>query len=155
LNESGRETDILVRSSQSSNQSCWLIGRGIGAAWLPVTMRVLIADDSDSIRLALRLALEYLGHEVVGLARNSREAVRLYRRQLPQVVLLDVRMPGVDGLRCARHLRHRDPQAKVVILTGGRTTPQQAKEAGARALMEKPFDIYELGDLIRAVGHAN
>ncbi len=117
-------------------------------------MKVLIADDSDSVRMALRMALEFLGHEVVGLARNSREAVRLYRQRSPQVVLVDVRMPGPDGLACARHLRRRNPAAKVVIVTAGRTTPQQAEAAGACALVEKPFDIYRLGDLIQSVGLA-
>ena len=115
-------------------------------------MKVLIADDNDSVRAALRLALEFLGHEVVGLARNSREAVRLYRQRLPQVVLLDVRMPGVDGLACARHLRRRHPGAKVVILTAGRTTRDQARAAGAVALMEKPFDVHALGALVGSVG---
>lgn len=117
-------------------------------------MRVLIADDSDSVRLALRMALEFLGHEVVGLARNSREAVRLCRQQSPQVVLLDVKMPGPDGLACARHFRRRNQKAKVVILTAGRTTSRQAEEAGACALVEKPFDIYRLGELIETVGAA-
>jgi two-component system chemotaxis response regulator CheY len=127
---------------------------GTGSAWIVITMKVLIADDSDSVRMALRMALEFLGHEVVGLARNSREVVRLYRRRVPQVVLLDVKMPGVDGLACTRHLRRRDPHAKIVILTAGRTTTRQAEEAGAQALVEKPFDIYALGDLIRTVGAA-
>jgi len=114
-------------------------------------MRVLIAEDSESVRFALRLVLEFLGHEVVGQAVDGASVIDLYRRTKPEVVLMDVLMPGVDGLTCTSRLSKLDPRAKIVILTAGRTTEREAREVGAAAYCEKPFDIYELGRLIHRV----
>jgi CheY-like chemotaxis protein len=107
-------------------------------------MRVLIAEDSESVRYALRLALEYFGHQVVALTGNGEETLEAYQRERPDVVLMDVRMPLLDGLRCTELLAQRDPNARVVIVTGGRATEQDARRAGARAWLEKPFELEEL-----------
>ena len=117
-------------------------------------MRVLIAEDTDSVQYALRLAVEYLGHEVVGVVSNGQEALEEYQRTRPEVVLMDVRMPHMDGLTCTSLLAKQDPDAKVVIVTGGRTSKNEALEAGARAFVEKPFEIAELGQLIHSLAAA-
>lgn len=119
-----------------------------------LTMRVLIAEDTDSVRFALRLAMEYLGHEVVGVASDGQEALEEYHRVRPEVVLMDVRMPRMDGLTCTSLLAKQDPNAKVVIVTGGRTSEHEAREAGARGFVEKPFEIEQLGRLIRSLAAA-
>jgi DNA-binding NarL/FixJ family response regulator len=111
-------------------------------------MKVLIAEDTDSVCFALRMAMEYLGHEVVATATDGEDALEKYDRLHPEVVLMDVRMPLMDGLTCTAKLFAHDPNAKVVIITGGRTTKKDAVSAGARALVEKPFGIDELGDVI-------
>jgi CheY-like chemotaxis protein len=108
----------------------------------------MIAEDSDSVRYALRLALEYLGHEVVGQAADGEEAVTIFLQQHPQLVVMDVRMPVMDGLTSTTLLRQFDPQTRVVIVTAGRTTESQARAAGADAFVEKPFDISSLGRVI-------
>jgi DNA-binding NarL/FixJ family response regulator len=114
-------------------------------------MKVLIAEDTDSVCFALRLAMEHLGHEVVATATDGEEALREYERVHPELVLMDVRMPLMDGLTCTAKLFEQDPTAKVVIITGGRTTEKDAVGAGARALVEKPFGIDELGRLIHSL----
>jgi two-component system chemotaxis response regulator CheY len=114
-------------------------------------MKVLIAEDTESVRFALRMAVEYLGHEVVATASDGEEALQQYDRLRPEVVLMDVRMPRMDGLTCASRLARHDPPAKVVIITGGRTTAQEAAGAGARAFVEKPFGLEELGRAIRSL----
>jgi CheY-like chemotaxis protein len=111
-------------------------------------MKVMIAEDSDSVRFALRMALEFLGHEVVGLAADGVEALQAFSRTHPQVVLMDVRMPNMDGLTCTARLHDIDPAAKVVVVTAGRTTETQARAAGADGFMEKPFDVSELRRVI-------
>ena len=111
-------------------------------------MRVLIAEDSESVRCALRLVLEHLGHEVVAQAANGEEAVALFLQQHPELVVMDVRMPVMDGLASTSLLRQLDPQARVVIVTAGRTTEFQARAAGADAFLEKPFDLTHLGEVI-------
>jgi CheY-like chemotaxis protein len=114
-------------------------------------MKILIADDTDSVSLALRLALEYLGHEVVGMAPDGVEALAQYQAARPDLVVMDVRMPRMDGFRCTELIRQADQNARVLMVTGGRTTADQAREAGARGLVEKPFDLAELGDAIAAL----
>jgi two-component system chemotaxis response regulator CheY len=114
----------------------------------------MIAEDSESVRFALRLVLEYFGHEVVGQATDGESAIELYRRIRPELVLLDVLMPGMDGLTCAQSLARINPAIKMVIVTAGATTPRQAVAAGAWALVEKPFDLEEFGQLMESVAAA-
>jgi DNA-binding NarL/FixJ family response regulator len=114
-------------------------------------MKVLIAEDTDSVRFALRMAVEHLGHEVVATVANGEEALRKYEHLHPELVLMDVRMPLMDGLTCTAKLFEQDPKAKVVIITGGRTTEKDAVDAGALGFVEKPFEISELGRLIHSL----
>ena len=95
--------------------------------------------------------MEHLGHVVVGIARDGQEALETYHRTQPEVVLMDVRMPRMDGLTCTSLLAKQDPNAKVVIVTGGRTSEHEAREAGARGLVEKPFEIAELDQMIHSL----
>lgn len=122
----------------------------VAVAWAVLkvqAMKILIADDTDSVRFALRMALEYLGHEVVGFAADGEETLRQYETTQPELVVMDVRMPLMDGLTCTSLLA-KNHQAKVVIVTGGRTTETQAREAGASGFIEKPFDVSDLGRAI-------
>ncbi|HUK82316.1 MAG TPA: response regulator [Verrucomicrobiae bacterium] len=114
-------------------------------------MKVLIVEDTESVRFALRLALEYLGHEVVGTAIDGEEALEKYQRMNPELVFMDVRMPRMDGLTCTELLAKQDPKAKVVVITGGRATEKEARKAGARGFVEKPFEIADLNQLIASL----
>ena len=107
-------------------------------------MKILIADDTDSVRFALRLVLEHLGHEVIGFATNGQDAIDKCASMHPELVMMDVRMPVIDGLTCTSMLSKSSPKSKVVIVTGSRTTETEAREAGARGFVEKPFDVREL-----------
>src|SRR5258705_7478504 len=98
-------------------------------------MKIMIAEDTDSVSFALRLAMEYLGHEVVATATDGEEALAQYERVHPEVVLMDVKMPRMDGLTCTTKLSQQHPNAKVIIITGGRTTQADATGAGARAFV--------------------
>ena len=84
---------------------------------MPTT--VLIVDDHQSFRRAVRLVLEYEGYEVVGEAADGEEALRVAGETSPNVVLLDVNMPGMDGFEVATRLSS-DPSAPAVILTSSR-----------------------------------
>jgi NarL family two-component system response regulator LiaR len=80
-------------------------------------VRVLIADDHALFRDGLRSLLEARGVEVIGEARNGREAVDQTRRLSPDVVLMDLHMPELDGLAATRLISAEQPDVKVVILT--------------------------------------
>ena len=82
------------------------------------TIRVLITDDHSIVREGLTLILETAEHiEVVGEAADGAEALRLVAEQQPDVVLMDLRMPGMDGLTAIEHLSRDYPQVAIVILT--------------------------------------
>jgi len=117
-------------------------------------MKVLIAEDAESVRFALRMAVQYLGHEVVGLAADGQDALDQFEQAHPDLVLMDVRMPGMDGLTCTALLTQRDPRPKIIIVTGGRTTEEQARKAGALAFVEKPFEIGQLRRLFLEMAEA-
>ena len=81
-------------------------------------IRVLIADDQELIRQSLSFVLDAQPDiQMVGAAANGREAIEMVRSQKPDVVLMDVRMPEVDGVECTRLIKAAHPQIKVIILT--------------------------------------
>jgi len=116
--------------------------------------RVVIAEDEAIIRLDLRELLGEEGYDVVGETGRGDEAVELVRRLRPDLVLLDIKMPGLDGLSAARAIAS-ERLAAVLILTAfsQRDLVEQAREAGAMAYLVKPFQKSELVPAIEiAVG---
>jgi ribonuclease P protein subunit RPR2 len=116
----------------------WPIGR----------RRILVVDDDPSLRLLLRETLAAVEFEIeeVASAEEAREVARFWR---PAVVLLDVQLPGLDGLSFCRQLTAAaDDRPVVILLTGTATPAAEAKRAGARAILHKPFSPLDLIGLI-------
>jgi response regulator NasT len=111
-----------------------------------MTTRVVIAEDEAIIRLDLREILEEEGYEVVAETGRGDEAIELVKTHDPDVVILDIRMPGMDGLAAAREINEQDNSAAVLMLTAfsQRDLIEQARDAGALAYLVKPFDRSEL-----------
>jgi len=110
-------------------------------------IRVLIVDDHAVLRQALRMLLENQQEvEVVGDAQNGREALDAVEKLHPDVVLMDMVMPGLNGLEATRQIRRRAPKAKVLILTGYMEDEQilAALRAGASGYVVKKSDVQEL-----------
>jgi CheY-like chemotaxis protein len=108
---------------------------------------VLVVDDDDMIRRLVRTVLEADDLEVVEAA-NGERALEMVASSHPAVVVLDIMMPGINGVEVCRRVDHS--QVKVVILTA-RDDPvleDECKEAGADAFLIKPFSSIELLDLI-------
>ena len=103
-------------------------------------MRVLIAEDEAIIRMDLREMLVEEGHEVVGEARDGAEAIALARELTPDIVFMDVKMPGTDGIEAARVIGE-ERIAPVVMVTAfsQQAYVQQAADAGAMSYLVKPF----------------
>lgn len=111
-----------------------------------MSRRVVIAEDEAIIRLDLKEILLDEGYEVVGETGRGDDAVELVRRHEPDLVILDVKMPGADGLQAARDIRDLDIKVAVLILTAfsQRNLIDEARDAGVAAYLVKPFQRIEL-----------
>jgi response regulator NasT len=111
--------------------------------------RILIADDESLIRLDLREMLVELGYDIVGEAGDGRSALDLARKLRPDLVIMDIRMPGVDGITAAEELT-RERIAPVVLLTAysDQGLVERAKDAGVVGYVVKPFRQTELMPVI-------
>jgi response regulator NasT len=111
--------------------------------------RVLIAEDEALIRLDLKEMLEEAGYDVVGEAADGQQAIDLTEELRPDLVILDVKMPGMDGITAAEQIVST-AAAPVIMLTAfsQRELVERAAEAGAMAYLVKPFDK---SDLIPAI----
>ena len=111
--------------------------------------RIIIADDESLIRLDLKEMLIHLGYDVVAEASDGRVAMDLARRMAPDLVIMDIKMPEVDGITAAYDLA-RDRIAPVVLLTAYSETSLigRAKEAGVCGYLVKPFRETELMPVI-------
>ena len=116
-------------------------------------VRVLIADDQELVRSGFRLVLELAGVDVVGEARNGREAVQATRTLRPDVVLMDVRMPDLDGIEATRRIALSGVPSRVLILTTFDLDEYvfQALRAGASGFLLKDVGRERLVDAIRTV----
>jgi two-component system, response regulator PdtaR len=107
--------------------------------------RVLIAEDEALIRLDLKEMLEEEGYEVAGEAGDGAKAIELAEQLRPDLVILDVKMPGMDGIEAGAHIA-RERISPVVILTAfsQRDLVERARDAGAMAYLVKPFQKKDL-----------
>ncbi|HYF46582.1 MAG TPA: response regulator, partial [Acidimicrobiales bacterium] len=110
-----------------------------------MSTRVVIAEDEAIIRLDLKETLQEEGYEVVGETGRGDEAVELVREHEPDIAILDIKMPGLDGLSAAREIAG-ERRAAVLILTAfsQRDLIEKARDAGALAYLVKPFQRSEL-----------
>ncbi len=118
-------------------------------------MRILIADDHSLFRDGLRSLLKAQGHEVVGEARNGREAVDLARACNPDLVLMDLSMPEVDGLAATKLISAELPDVKVVILTASEDDSSlfEAIKAGAQGYLLKNLEAEDFFPILERVSN--
>lgn len=116
--------------------------------------RIMIVDDAVVIREKLKILLTKAGHEVVAEAGNGLQAALLYSRLRPDIVTMDITMPGVDGIEGIRKIRTSDPAAKIIVISalGQKAIIVEALEAGASGFILKPFEIGKVLTVIESVG---
>ena len=116
-------------------------------------MKILIADDHALFRGSLRSLLEAHGLEVLGEARNGREAVELAKKLKPEVVLMDLSMPEMDGLAATRLLSADQPEVKVVVLTASDDDANlfEAIKSGAQGYLLKNLESEDFFNLLEGV----
>ena len=118
--------------------------------WSPRRMRILIADDDQSVRRSLAQVLEQENYQVF-LAHNGREAIRQFQQHLPDLVLLDLNMPGKDGWEALKAMDSTEPLTPVIVITARPNQLERAQGEGVDAIMEKPLDLPVLLDAMEGL----
>lgn len=116
-------------------------------------MKVIVVDDNVMTRDMIKDLLVEMGHQVVGEADNGDEGVKIFAEKRPELVLLDLVMPGKTGLEALDEIIALDPAAKVVMVTAVQQDPisRQLLEKGAIAILHKPFMYEELDAVLKRV----
>lgn len=108
--------------------------------------RILVVDNASFMRSSLKYILETSGHEVVGMAENGIEAIRLFKEIKPDLVTMDILMEEMDGIQALENIRKYDPAAKIVMVTalGQENTVERAMQLGALGFIRKPFKVTDI-----------
>src|SRR5687768_13780900 len=114
--------------------------------------RILVVDDEQGIRAALGQLLEYEGYEVRAVS-NAADGIAEYQKWKPNLVFMDVKMAGMDGMEALKKIREIDPAATVVMISGHATirTAVEATQLGAYEILEKPLDTDRILVMLRNV----
>ncbi len=107
---------------------------------------VLVVDDAEFVRVAIKQMLEANGHSMAGGAANGIEAIEKYAELKPDVVILDITMPEMNGIEALKRIKVFDPKAKVIICSaiGFQEMLAEAIECGAEEFIVKPFEPAQL-----------
>ena len=116
-------------------------------------LRVVVIDDTEDLRDLMRIALTRGGMTVVGEAGNGLEGIETVRTQLPDVILLDLSMPVMDGLQALPHLRRLVPRGKIIVLSGfgAGQMADRALESGADGYLQKGLSLSGIIERVREI----
>jgi DNA-binding NtrC family response regulator len=120
--------------------------------------KILVIDDEPGIRSLLDTLLSRKGYDVI-LAEGGRKGLELFRRECPDVVVLDLKMPEMDGMAVLQQIHKLNPGQPVIILTGAglQGVEEQLRGCGVSEYVEKEFSLHRLGDALKrtlAVSHS-
>lgn len=112
---------------------------------MPTKNRILVVDDEDALRLVLSTELEGEGYHVASAA-DGQEAINILGGQDFDLILLDIKMPNVDGFEVLKFVKEKQPKTKVVMLTGFADLKNaiESKKLGAEDFVSKPYDLVDL-----------
>jgi CheY-like chemotaxis protein len=112
--------------------------------------RILVVDDEVDILEMIELGLQATGYELM-LADRGERAVKLFESHRADLVICDVRMPGMNGITTINRLRERDPELPVIVITGylAPDTIEQCAELGGVELLRKPFVFQDLSNAVK------
>lgn len=121
-------------------------------------MKLLVVDDSNVIRNKIARTLQVANVEVIGTARNGREAVAMFAKFRPELVTMDITMPEMDGIQCTREILKLRSDTLILVISAlsDKATAIEALKQGAHGFLCKPFDDRTLNsaveELIRGAG---
>jgi two-component system, chemotaxis family, chemotaxis protein CheY len=111
-----------------------------------VMATVVVADDSAFMVSTIKAILESVPHKIVGTAKNGEDAIQLCRELKPELVMMDILMPGMGGLSALEAIKNENPGIKVIMVTafGQESKVQEANQKGASGYIRKPFKKEEI-----------
>jgi len=124
----------------------------------PDPIQIMVVDDQSTVRRGLRISLSIFDEfHIIGEAADGAEAVQLCHKISPHVILMDLRMPGMDGLAATAQIKQKFPHIKVIVFSSFIEQPlaQEVLQAGASCYLIKNISIDELADAIRVVNNNN
>ncbi len=111
--------------------------------------KILIAEDDESVLEVLKLILSRENYQIL-TAKNGREAIDLYRFARPEIVLMDIELPEMDGISATKEIKSIDPEAKIIGVTAyARSKGSELTSAGALEIIEKPFNRRKIVSTIK------
>jgi DNA-binding NtrC family response regulator len=112
---------------------------------MPAKNRILVVDDEEALRIVLSAELEGEGYQVTGAA-DGQEAINILAAKEFDLILLDIKMPNVDGFEVLKYVKEHCPKTKVVMLTGFADLKNaiESKKLGAEDFVSKPYDLVDL-----------
>ena len=118
-----------------------------------MSIKVIVIDDDEDTLDTFCAYLELKDFEIVGKGKDGREAVEIYEKTRPDVVLLDIMMPHYDGFFALERIKKIDPNAKIVVVTGDLTenTADRLRDMGASEMLYKPYEIDEIVKVVTCV----
>src|SRR4051794_23629904 len=111
--------------------------------------KILVVDDEDNIRMLIQAMLKREGRHVA-LAAKGKDAIAIFKKERPHLTILDIDMPDIDGITVLREIRTIDPQAKVMIFTGGDSpsVEREARRLGVTDFLQKGLALPPLAELL-------
>jgi CheY-like chemotaxis protein len=113
-------------------------------------MRVLIADDEREVGRSLADLVRFCNHQIVGVVASGLEAIQAYNRYHPDLVLMDYRMPKLNGATACRNILSKDPTARVILVSGW-SPSDEASVSGAIGMLPKPVSLEKLQAALQGV----
>jgi two-component system, NtrC family, response regulator AtoC len=112
--------------------------------------KVLVIDDEANVRMVTNLLLTRMGHQVL-LADNGQLGLQLFRQELPDVIVLDVKMPEMDGIEVLKQIRRVDLKQPVIVLTGDNSpeTEREVRALGVSEFIVKGSSLASLGETLK------
>ncbi len=118
-----------------------------------MSKRVLVVDDASFMRMMVKEILTKNGYEVAGEADNGQKAIEKYAELNPDLVIMDITMPEVDGIEAVKRIKESDPEAKIVMCSamGQQAMVIEAIQAGAKDFIVKPFQADRVLEAVKKV----
>jgi CheY-like chemotaxis protein len=138
----------MMNPTSGISSTRYSVGRAMKREGAMLPYKILVVDDEDHIRTLVQTMLKQEGRQVV-LAARGKEAIAMFKKERPNLTILDIDMPDIDGITVLREIRTIDPLARVMVFTGGESpsVESEAKALGVTDFLRKGFALPPFAEL--------